>query len=33
MIYTKETLLALEPASPEGRPISPVPLPAARNPQ
>jgi NADH-quinone oxidoreductase subunit I len=30
MIYTKETLLALEPAGPGGRPRSPVPLPAER---
>jgi NADH-quinone oxidoreductase subunit I len=30
MIYTKEMLLALEPAAPGGRPRSPVPLPAAR---
>jgi NADH-quinone oxidoreductase subunit I len=28
MIYTKETLLALEPAGPDGRPTSPVPIPA-----
>ena len=32
MIYTKETLLALEPAGPEGTPRSPVPIPADRTP-
>jgi NADH-quinone oxidoreductase subunit I len=30
MIYTKEMLLALEPAGPDGQPRSPVPLPADR---
>ena len=30
MIYTKETLLALEPAHPNGTPTSPVPIPADR---
>ena len=30
MIYTKETLLALEPARPDGAPASPVPIPADR---
>jgi len=30
MIYTKETLLALEPAAADGRPTSPVPIPATR---
>ena len=30
MIYTKETLLALEPAGPDGKPRSPVPIPADR---
>jgi NADH-quinone oxidoreductase subunit I len=30
MIYTKETLLALEPATGDGRPTSPVPIPATR---
>jgi NADH-quinone oxidoreductase subunit I len=30
MIYTKETLLALEPARPDGSPTSPVPIPADR---
>jgi NADH-quinone oxidoreductase subunit I len=30
MIYTKEMLLALEPAGPNGRPTSPVPIPADR---
>jgi NADH-quinone oxidoreductase subunit I len=33
MIYTMETLLALEPAGPHGRPTSPVPIPADRSPQ
>ena len=28
MIYTKEMLLALEPAGADGRPTSPVPIPA-----
>ncbi len=32
MIYTKEALLALEPADPDGRPASPVPIPAGRTP-
>jgi len=32
MIYTKEALLALEAAGPDGRPTSPVPIPAARTP-
>ncbi len=32
MIYTMETLLALEPAGLDGRPTSPVPLPADRRP-
>ena len=32
MIYTKDTLLALEPAGPDGRPRSPVPIPADRTP-
>jgi hypothetical protein len=30
MIYTKETLLALEPAGHNGAPTSPVPIPADR---
>ena len=30
MIYTKETLLALEPARKDGTPTSPVPIPADR---
>ena len=30
MIYTKETLLSLEPVGPDGRPTSPVPIPANR---
>ena len=30
MIYTKEALLALEPAGKDGRPSSPVPMPATR---
>ena len=30
MIYTKETLLALEPSGPHGVPTSPVPIPADR---
>jgi NADH-quinone oxidoreductase subunit I len=30
MIYTKEALLALEPAGPDGRPRSPIPMPARR---
>ncbi len=33
MIYDKETLLALEPARPEGGPSSPVPIPASRSPR
>lgn len=32
MIYTKETLLSLEPAGASGRPTSPVPIPADRRP-
>ncbi len=32
MIYTKDVLLALEPAGPDGRPRSPVPLAADRRP-
>jgi len=32
MIYTKEALLALEPAGPDGRPRSPIPIPADRRP-
>jgi NADH-quinone oxidoreductase subunit I len=32
MIYTKEALLALEPAAPDGTPRSPVPIPADRRP-
>ena len=32
MIYTKEMLLALQPARPEGGPASPVPIPADRTP-
>jgi NADH-quinone oxidoreductase subunit I len=32
MIYTKDALLALEPAGPDGRPRSPVPIPADRTP-
>lgn len=32
MIYTLETLLALEPAGADGRPTSPVPIPADRRP-
>ena len=32
MIYTKETLLSLEPAGPDGKPRSPVPIPADRTP-
>ncbi len=32
MIYTKEILLALEPAGPDGTPRSPVPIPADRRP-
>ena len=31
MVYDKETLLALEPAHPDGRPTSPVPIPADRS--
>jgi hypothetical protein len=30
MVYTKEMLLALEPAGPNGVPTSPVPIPAGR---
>ena len=30
MIYTKEMLLSLEPVGPDGRPASPVPIPANR---
>jgi NADH-quinone oxidoreductase subunit I len=30
MVYTKETLLSLEPAGPDGKPASPVPIPATR---
>jgi NADH-quinone oxidoreductase subunit I len=30
MIYTKEALLALEPAGPDGKPSTPVPIPADR---
>jgi NADH-quinone oxidoreductase subunit I len=30
MIYTKETLLSMEPAGPDGKPASPVPIPATR---
>jgi hypothetical protein len=30
MIYTKEMLLGLEPAGPDGVPRSPVPIPADR---
>ena len=30
MVYTKEALLALEPAGPNGVPVSPVPIPAGR---
>ncbi len=32
MIYTRDVLLSLEPAGPEGRPNSPVPIPADRKP-
>jgi NADH-quinone oxidoreductase subunit I len=32
MIYTKEALLALEPAGADGRPRSPIPIPADRRP-
>jgi NADH-quinone oxidoreductase subunit I len=32
MIYTKEALLALEPAGPDGKPSSVIPIPADRNP-
>jgi len=31
MIYTKETLLSLEPADADGRPRSPIPIPPRRN--
>jgi hypothetical protein len=30
MVYTKETLLALNPAGPDGAPASPVPIPPDR---
>jgi hypothetical protein len=30
MIYDKQTLLALDPAKPDGSPASPVPIPADR---
>ena len=33
MVYTKETLLALEPAGPNGAPTSPVPIPPLRRPR
>jgi NADH-quinone oxidoreductase subunit I len=32
MIYTRDMLLALEPAGPDGRPTSPIPIPADRKP-
>jgi NADH-quinone oxidoreductase subunit I len=32
LIYTKEMLLSLEPAGPDGKPTSPVPIPADRKP-
>jgi NADH-quinone oxidoreductase subunit I len=32
MVYTRDTLLSLEPAGPDGRPSSPVPIPADRKP-
>jgi NADH-quinone oxidoreductase subunit I len=32
MIYTKEMLLSLEPVGPDGRPRSPIPIPADRTP-
>src|SRR5260370_35266879 len=32
MVYTKDALLALEPAGADGGPTSPVPIPAARGP-
>jgi len=32
MIYTRDVLLSLEPAGPDGRPTSAVPLPADRTP-
>lgn len=32
MVYTKETLLSLRPAGPDGRPQSPIPIPADREP-
>jgi hypothetical protein len=32
MIYTKDMLLALEAAGPDGRPTSPVPMPAGPRP-
>jgi len=31
MVYTKEMLLSLEPAGANGRPRSPIPIPARRN--
>jgi hypothetical protein len=31
MVYTKEALLSLEPAGPDGRPRSPIPMPPRRN--
>jgi NADH-quinone oxidoreductase subunit I len=33
MVYTKEALLAFEPARPDGTPTSPVPIPADRRPR
>jgi hypothetical protein len=33
MVYTKDTLLALEPAGLDGVPTSPVPIPPARRPR
>jgi hypothetical protein len=32
MVYTKDTLLALEPARPDGGPASPVPIAPSRRP-
>ena len=32
MVYTKEMLLSLEPVGPDGRPRSPIPIPADRTP-
>jgi hypothetical protein len=32
MVYTKDTLLALEAAGPDGVPTSPVPIPPSRRP-